>query len=93
MSTFLFMLISNMHADAVGGCLINLTPPRAWRIVARSGDHVEDAALCESDASRHEVQTAMDSSVEVRGDGCSAINWLTQGEAGELAGLWLGETR
>lgn len=69
--------ISNVHADAVGFYLTGLTPPRSWRIVERTGDHAEDSALCETDASRDEVQTAMERSVDVRGDRCSAIEWLT----------------
>lgn len=69
--------ISNIHADAIGAYLTELG--RSWRIVERTGDHVEDVATCETDASRDEVQSATDRSVEVRGDRCSAIEWLPPG--------------
>lgn len=66
--------ISNVHADAVGAYLTG--QGRSWKILERTGDHVEDVATCETDAPRDEVQTAMDRSVDVRGDACSAIDWL-----------------
>ena len=45
-----------------------------------------------TNASRHEVQASMDSSVEARDGGYSAIDWLIQGDAGELVERWRGET-
>lgn len=73
--------ISNVHADAVGSYLTG--QGRSWRIVESTGDHVEDVATCETNASRDEIQAAMSHSVDVRGDRCSAIEWLdTAGTAG-----------